>query len=70
MAKKAAPAGQQSIFAKDEKPIDMIELDKLELDPENPRFGNADGTKTSQIEILDSIVGDYGIEDVISSLAV
>lgn len=70
MAKKAAPAGQQSIFAKDEKQIDVIELDKLELDPENPRFGNADGSKTSQIEILDSIVGDYGIEDVISSLAV
>lgn len=48
----------------------MIALDKLELDPENPRFGNVDGTKKPQIEILDSIVGDYGIEDVISSLAV
>lgn len=70
MAKQADPADQLSIFAKDEKPINMIELDKLELDPENPRFGNVNGTRKNQVDILDSIVGDYGIEDVISSLAV
>lgn len=45
-------------------------LKDIDLDPNNPRFGKRQGKPKSQTEILDSIVLEYGIEDVISSLAV
>lgn len=61
---------QPGLFEDTAKSVDRIALDKLELDPQNPRFGNVGGARRSQAEVLDSIVGDYGIEDVISSLAV
>lgn len=71
MAKKPSAEAQSSLFADgNNKPVDMIDLQDLELDPENPRFGTHDGRRKDQTDILDTIVGDYGIEDVISSLAV
>ncbi len=68
MAKATAP--QQGSLALSSKQVANIELKKLELDPKNPRFGSLDGPAKSQTDILDTIVADYGIEDVISSLAV
>lgn len=61
---------QQASLPLSEKQVANIPLDKLELDPNNPRFGSTDGKSKTQSEILDTIVDEYGIEDVISSLAV
>lgn len=52
-----------------ERPVEYIELDKLLLDAENPRFGVAKGARRNQKEILDYIVENFGIDDVLSSLA-
>lgn len=51
------------------RPVERIALGQLLLDPDNPRFG-LDGKSKSQAEILDTIVEQYGIEDVLSSIAV
>ncbi|MDE0476080.1 MAG: hypothetical protein OXI50_16125 [Gammaproteobacteria bacterium] len=42
----------------------------LQLDAENPRFGEHDGQSQSQTDILDHIVATFGVDDVLSSLAV
>lgn len=47
----------------------MVRLDKLLLDPENPRFG-LQGRSASQEQVLDLIVEKFGVNDVLSSLAV
>ena len=47
----------------------QLNLSQLELDPNNPRFGATSGNQ-SQADILDLIVERFGIEDVLSSLAV
>ena len=47
----------------------LIPLDKLFLDPDNPRFG-LQGKSASQEQILDLIVEKFGVNDVLSSLAV
>jgi hypothetical protein len=44
-------------------------LAELELDAQNPRFGGTSNSG-SQADILDTIVEKFGIEDVLSSLAV
>lgn len=51
------------------RPVAQIELSKLQLDGENPRFGTARGDRRNQTDILDYIVENFGIEDVLSSLA-
>lgn len=51
------------------KLITLIPLAKLLLDPRNPRFG-FQGHSTSQEQILDRIVSKFGVNDVLSSLAV
>lgn len=48
----------------------MVGLDRLDLDASNPRFGDAHGRLPDQAAILDYIVENYGIDDVLSSLAV
>lgn len=50
-------------------PIMYISLDKLMLDSKNPRFGIEKGGRGNQGDILDFIVENFGVEDVISSLA-
>jgi len=50
-------------------PILYIALDKLRLDSRNPRFGVEKGGRGNQVDILDFIVENFGVEDVISSLA-
>ncbi|HGN1105182.1 TPA: ParB N-terminal domain-containing protein [Pseudomonas aeruginosa] len=52
-----------------ESPIQQIELSKLNLDASNPRFGIEKGRRANQTDILDFIVENFGIDDVISSLA-
>lgn len=68
MTKATTP--QQGTLSLSTKQVANIELSKLELDPKNPRFGSVNGPSKNQTEILDTIVADYGIEDVISSLSV
>lgn len=53
----------------DEKQVTGLPLDKLLLDKDNPRFGFQVGS-ASQAEVLDRIVEKFGVEDVLSSLAV
>ncbi len=47
-----------------------IELQKLLLDKNNPRFGFPDKPTANQADILDNIVQKFGVDDVLSSLAV
>jgi hypothetical protein len=71
MGKKASSspdAGQYLLPAGSE--IREYELSELELDGNNPRLGNKAGTFTSQDQILDEVVDRFGVEDILSSLAV
>lgn len=45
-------------------------LAKLLLDKDNARFGSLEGKTVSQADILDHIVEKFGVDDVLSSLAV
>lgn len=49
--------------------VDRVELSGLLLDADNPRFGLQDAG-SSQAELLDHIVRKFGVDDVLSSLAV
>ncbi len=53
----------------EEKPIQRVLLKDLNLDARNPRFGVEKGQRGNQTDILDFIVENFGVEDVISSLA-
>lgn len=48
----------------------FVPLDALELDGDNPRLGADAGRFKNQTEILDAIVNIFGVDDVLSSLAV
>ncbi|NLX60450.1 MAG: hypothetical protein GXY74_15345 [Phycisphaerae bacterium] len=45
-------------------------LSKLHLSPNNPRLGIQAGQIANEVEVLDTIVNVFGIDDVLSSLAV
>jgi hypothetical protein len=62
----AAPKQLQSIT----RPAALRPLDQLLLDAENPRFGIAGKPLADQSEILDQIVEKFGVDDILSSLAV
>ncbi|ARP83683.1 hypothetical protein CAL12_24630 [Bordetella genomosp. 8] len=47
-----------------------VPLSRLLLDEYNPRFGGVDEGFRNQQEVLDWIVTNFGVEDVISSLAI
>lgn len=47
-----------------------VSLKKLHLDGSNPRLGAQAGRFKSETDILDAIVNVYGVDDVLSSLAV
>lgn len=49
---------------------EFLALEKLLLDEENPRFGGSQHKFRGQADVLDWIVANFGIEDVISSLAI
>lgn len=48
----------------------MVALSSLLLDEQNPRFGYVAGRNLSQADIVDHIVETFGVDDVLSSLAV
>jgi hypothetical protein len=52
------------------KQVHYVDLADLDFDADNPRFGRTARAQRSQTEILDFIVGDFGIDDVLSSIAV
>jgi hypothetical protein len=53
-----------------DRPVRHIALDLLDFDSANPRFGADSGRITDQREVLNHIVRIFGIDDVISSIAV
>jgi len=53
-----------------EKPVDRLAISELELDIKNPRFGESAEKFKSQNEVVDWIVEQFGVDDVISSLAI
>ena len=53
-----------------DRPAKLIALANLDLDARNPRFGGLSSDDASQTEILDHIVENFGVGDVMSSLAV
>lgn len=52
------------------RPVEMIELSDLDFDVNNPRFGAEVGQRQSQREILNHLVRTFGVDDVLSSIAV
>ena len=55
---------------RDESNVPLFELSELRLDAGNPRLGAEVGKLRTQIRVLDRIVNKYGVDDVLSSLAV
>lgn len=53
-----------------DRAVRHIALDFLDFDVANPRFGAASGRTDDQREVLNHIVKTFGIDDVISSIAV
>lgn len=53
-----------------DKPLELIPLDKLLLDPRNPRFSEFISNRSTQRDILNVIVKHFGVDDVLSSIAV
>lgn len=47
-----------------------VELRNLLLDENNPRFGDSRGSFRDQTEVLDWVVENFGVNDVINSLAI
>lgn len=69
MAKKPLAQTAMNNTTEDRK-VEYKDLKDLEFDSENPRFGRTAGKQRSQTEILDYIVSDFGVDDVLSSIAV
>jgi len=69
VAKKQKKSSSKTKAAKKVSP-NQIELSLLLLDGENPRLGQMVGQLRSQVEVLDAIVDVFGVDDVLSSLAV
>lgn len=51
-----------------DRKVENVSINALKLDPDNPRFGGLE-KDASQEETLDFIVKQFGIEDVLASLA-
>lgn len=64
MPATAAKAPKQTVAT------ELVPLDQLLLDKNNPRFGFPDKPTANQADILDNIVEKFGVDDVLSSLAV
>jgi hypothetical protein len=52
------------------KPSEQIALAGLFLDAENPRFGGSAVATLEQADVLDHIVNTFGVDDVLSSIAI
>jgi hypothetical protein len=53
-----------------DRAVENKKFSELLLDFENPRFGAEAGKTTSQANILEKIVSEFGVDDVLSSIAV
>lgn len=52
------------------KNTEQIVLSSLLLDAENPRFGGSSVATLEQADVLDHIVNTFGVDDVLSSIAI
>lgn len=68
MAKSNAKMKNEVIL--DKHQVQLIALDKLDFDVDNPRFGAEVGARQPQIQVLNHLVMTFGIDDVLSSIAV
>lgn len=50
--------------------VDYLDVGELEFDLRNPRYGAAAKTINTEIEALDHIVSQFGVDDVLSSISV
>jgi hypothetical protein len=69
VAKKSSKK-KSSVNKKSTNATAEMELSDLLLDGDNPRLGHLAGKLRSQREILDEVVDTFGVDDVLSSLAV
>lgn len=53
-----------------DKQLELLQLDELLLDEMNPRFANYEAARSTQRDILNGIVKQFGIDDVLSSISV
>jgi hypothetical protein len=51
-------------------PVDLCFLEELEFDLRNPRYGAGAASISNEREALDHIVATFGVDDVLSSIAV
>src|SRR5438105_3103409 len=51
-------------------PVTQVSLENLHFDVRNPRYGPRSRRFKDETEILDEIVGSFGVRDLLSSLAV
>ena len=51
-------------------PTEDIRLESLHLDAANARFGRAGGGDWEEADVLDHIVKTFGVDDVLSSIAI
>jgi len=65
-----ASASTKSVIILDKHQVQLIALDKLDFDVNNPRFGAEVGARQSQQLVLNHLVMTFGIDDVLSSIAV
>ena len=54
----------------EQKSSELISLQNLQLDADNPRFGGSSDAKLEQADVLDHIVNTFGVDDVLSSIAI
>lgn len=63
-------ASQQSPSVPElKREVELLELSTLHLDTENPRFGGTVSNKSTEVELLDTIVEKFGVDDLLSSLS-
>lgn len=71
MAKAARrPSGGTAAARSHEDRVEFRPLGELHLDVRNPRLGGTVSPNTTEADILETIVDKFGVEDVLSSLAV
>ncbi|HUT34252.1 MAG TPA: hypothetical protein VNE39_12275 [Planctomycetota bacterium] len=61
---------EKPVLGDEGPPVEFCRLSALRLNARNPRLGARAGLLDNQVKVLDSIVNDYGIDDLLSSIAV
>lgn len=64
------PPAKPASLALSGHPVQSLSLDELEFDLRNPRYGAKAGSPPDQKAALNHIVATFGVQDVLSSLAV